>query len=192
MHPARGPVRATLERANARAWGIATGLILGGGLLVATLALVVKGGEDVGTHLGLLSNVFPGYEVSVGGAFIGSVYAFVLGYALARLLSPRRPLRLEGPRDEQRKHVRIRQHAWGLATGIVAALVLLGSTNALLLKGGETVGQHLEHLGLYLPGFHVTLAGSLIGAAWVLALGYAGGWLIGWIYNLGVQRAERA
>ncbi len=159
--------------------------------MVATLALVIKGGEDVGTHLGLLSNFFPGYEVSVGGACIGFVYAFVLGYALGRVLSPRRPLRVEGPREEQRKHVRIRQHAWGLTTGIVAALVLLGSTNALLLKGGETVGQHLEHLGLHLPGFHVSFAGSLIGAAGVLVLGYAGGWSIGWIYNLGVQRAER-
>lgn len=192
MDPAPGPIRSTLERANARAVGIASGLMLGGVLLIATLALVIKGGPEVGTHLGLLANVFPGYDVSVAGAFVGFVYAFVLGYALGRLLFPRRPLEREGPREEQRKHVRIRQKAWGLAIGIVAATVLLGSTNALLLKGGENVGQHLEHLRLYLPGYHVSVAGSLIGAVWVLALGYGAGWLIGWIYNLGVRRAERA
>lgn len=34
----------TLLRLNARAWGIATGLLFGGGLFVATNVLVLKGG----------------------------------------------------------------------------------------------------------------------------------------------------
>ena len=71
---------------NARAWGIAFGLVLGGGLLLATLFLVVKSGPNPGQHLRLLSVFFPGYSVTVVGALGGFVYAFVLGYALGRVI----------------------------------------------------------------------------------------------------------
>ncbi|MGH7505490.1 MAG: hypothetical protein ACRELX_07550 [Longimicrobiales bacterium] len=75
-----------IHRMNARAWGIATGLVLGVGLLVATNVLVLKGGPTVGRHLGLLATYFPGYSVTFLGSLIGFVYAFVLGYALGRLI----------------------------------------------------------------------------------------------------------
>lgn len=75
-----------LLRLNARAWGISMGLLLGGGLFLATAFLVIKGGPVVGQHLGLLSAFFPGYRVTWGGAFIGFVYAFVLGYGLGRVI----------------------------------------------------------------------------------------------------------
>lgn len=78
--------QATLLRLNARAWGIAVGLAFGGGLLLATLFLVIKGGPDVGAHLKLLGQFFPGYSVTVLGSFVGFVYGFVLGYALGRLI----------------------------------------------------------------------------------------------------------
>jgi hypothetical protein len=71
---------------NARAWGIALGLALGGGLFIATMFLVVLSGPNPGQHLRLLSVFFPGYSVSVVGSFIGFVYAFVLGYALGRII----------------------------------------------------------------------------------------------------------
>lgn len=71
---------------NARAWGIAFGLVLGGGLLLATLFLVVKSGPNPGQHLRLLSVFFPGYSVTFLGALVGFVYAFVLGYALGRVI----------------------------------------------------------------------------------------------------------
>lgn len=71
---------------NARAWGIAFGLVLGGGLLLATLFLVVKSGPNPGQHLRLLSVFFPGYSVTLVGALVGFVYAFVLGYALGRVI----------------------------------------------------------------------------------------------------------
>lgn len=73
-------------RLNARAWGIAFGLVAGLGLFAATLFLVLKGGEDVGRHLKLLANFFPGYRVTIGGAFIGLVYGFVCGYGIGRLI----------------------------------------------------------------------------------------------------------
>lgn len=79
-------VAAVLARLNARAWGIATGLLFGAGLFLATMFLLLKGGENVGQHLGLLSVYFPGYTVTIPGAFIGFVYGFVVGYALGRVI----------------------------------------------------------------------------------------------------------
>ncbi len=79
-------LRQAIARLNARAWGIAMGMLLGGGLFLATNILVVKGGPNVGRHLSLLSVYFPGYRVTFLGSFIGFVYAFVLGYILGRLI----------------------------------------------------------------------------------------------------------
>ena len=75
-----------IARLNARAWGIAFGLLLGTGLFLATNILVLRGGEEVGPHLGLLGIYFPGYSVTLVGSLIGFVYAFVLGYGLGRLV----------------------------------------------------------------------------------------------------------
>ena len=82
----REAFRRTLLRLNARAWGIAVGLLLGLGLFVATIFLVIKGGPHVGAHLGLIGMLLPGYRVSVGGAFIGFGYLFVLGYGIGRII----------------------------------------------------------------------------------------------------------
>jgi len=79
-------IRTTLARLNARAWGIAMGLLLGGGLFVATMVLVMQGGQNVGQHLQLLRAYFPGYSVTIHGSFIGFIYGFVLGYALGRVI----------------------------------------------------------------------------------------------------------
>lgn len=75
-----------LLRLNGRAWGIAFGLLFGGGLFVATIILLIKGGENVGAHLGLLGVYLPGYSVSFLGSLIGFVYMFVIGYAVGRLI----------------------------------------------------------------------------------------------------------
>jgi hypothetical protein len=79
-------VRHAVLRLNAKVWGLALGLLCGLGLLVLTLILVLKGGERVGPHLGLLAVYLPGYQVTVRGAFLGFVYLFVIGYALGRLI----------------------------------------------------------------------------------------------------------
>ena len=79
-------VQASLLRLNARAWGISTGLLLGGGLFLATIFLVIRGGPTVGQHLSLLRVFFPGYSVTWLGAFVGFVYAFVIGYGLGRII----------------------------------------------------------------------------------------------------------
>ena len=55
-------------------------------LFAATNILVLKGGDHPGPHLGLLSVYFPGYRVTFLGSIIGFVYAFVMCYALGRLI----------------------------------------------------------------------------------------------------------
>lgn len=79
-------IEAAIRRLNERAWGIALGLVLGGGLLLATLTLLIKGGQNVGAHLNLLGNYLPGYRVTVPGSFVGFIYGFVIGYGLGRVV----------------------------------------------------------------------------------------------------------
>ena len=54
-------------------------VMFGLGLFVSTVWLVIKGGENVGQHLGLLSQYFIGYDVTWFGAFIGLIYGAVIG-----------------------------------------------------------------------------------------------------------------
>lgn len=79
-----------LGRAVLRLSGNVLGVVLGTlaalGLFVATNWLVIKGGEQVGPHLALLGQYFPGYRVSFVGSLIGLPYAFVLGYVAGRVI----------------------------------------------------------------------------------------------------------
>ncbi len=75
-----------IQRLNERAWGIALGLMLGGGLFLATLILVLRGGPNIGAHLGLIAVYFPGYSVSFLGSLVGFIYGFVLGYGVGRVV----------------------------------------------------------------------------------------------------------
>lgn len=75
-----------IQRLNARAWGIAVALLGGVGIFIATNVLVLKGGANVGQHLGLLGQYFPGYSVTFVGSIIGFIYLFVIGYVVGRLI----------------------------------------------------------------------------------------------------------
>ena len=80
-------VRRAFERTSEQGWGLALGFLAAIGLFVATVVLVVKGGRDVGQHLGLLSAYLPGYRVTWTGAFIGAAYMFFLGYGAGRTIA---------------------------------------------------------------------------------------------------------
>lgn len=74
-------LRRAFSRLDAVALGIAVGALCGVGLCVATMILLVKGGETVGQNLRLLGQYFPGYRVTWPGAFVGLGYGFVAGFA---------------------------------------------------------------------------------------------------------------
>jgi hypothetical protein len=78
-----------IARLRAGIVAVVSGMVAGAGLMVATLWLVIKGGENVGQNLNLLSNYFPGYSVTWSGSLIGLVYGGLsgsaLGWTVARL-----------------------------------------------------------------------------------------------------------
>ena len=69
-----------LARFNATVQGLTFGILLGGGIFLATNWLILKGGEFVGPHLGLLGEFFFGYQVTFVGSLIGLAYGFVTGF----------------------------------------------------------------------------------------------------------------
>lgn len=69
-----------LLRLNATIMGIITGFLVALGIFVVTNFLILKGGPNVGLHLNLLGQFFPGYTVSFLGSLIGAVYGFVTGF----------------------------------------------------------------------------------------------------------------
>ena len=60
--------------------GVVAGIVAGSCIFVATLWLVLKGGETIGPHLSLLSQFFPGYSVTLFGSVVGLAYGLVFGY----------------------------------------------------------------------------------------------------------------
>ena len=75
-------VRAAVARLRASVIATVVGFFSGAALAVATLWLVIQDGPNVGQHLILLGNYFPGYTVSPWGALVGFAYAAVLGAAV--------------------------------------------------------------------------------------------------------------
>lgn len=75
----RARVHVAIARLRAGVLAIVFGLVGGSGLAFATAWLVLLGGEEVGPHLGLLANFFPGYTVSWPGVAVGFLYGLVAG-----------------------------------------------------------------------------------------------------------------
>jgi len=66
-------------RLNTKMLGLVIGILLGLVIFIMTNLLVIKGGDPVGPHLGLLSQFFIGYRVSFLGSIIGFAYGFAVG-----------------------------------------------------------------------------------------------------------------
>lgn len=75
-------VMTRLVRLSAIVYGVVFGLVLGSGVLIATLWLVIRGGPVVGPNLSLLGQFFLGYTVTYWGSVIGFAYGFVTGFAI--------------------------------------------------------------------------------------------------------------
>jgi hypothetical protein len=75
-------VRAAIVRLRARVMAVVFGWVGGCALFVATAWLLVRGGENVGQHLSLLHNYFPGYSVTWPGALLGFLYGAAVGALL--------------------------------------------------------------------------------------------------------------
>ena len=80
-------IRTAIVRLRSRVMAMVFGMVGGTGLFVATIWLLARRGHDVGRHLRLLSNFFPGYSVTWPGAFIaffyGALAGVIIGWSVA-------------------------------------------------------------------------------------------------------------
>ena len=65
---------------NGHILGFIFGIVAALLIFAATNWLVLKGGDVVGPHLGLLNQFFIGNSVTFFGSFVGAAYGFVCGY----------------------------------------------------------------------------------------------------------------
>lgn len=77
----------SLARLDRTALGVALGSIFGLLIFSATIILVLKGGEQIGTNLGLLGNFFLGYDVTPIGSIVGLIYGFIVGFAIGWMIA---------------------------------------------------------------------------------------------------------
>ncbi len=75
-------LHAAIVRMRARIMAVVFGMVGGVGLSGATVWLLLRGGKQVGKHLKLLNNYFPGYDVTWSGALLGFLYGALVGAAL--------------------------------------------------------------------------------------------------------------
>ena len=80
-------IEAAFARIDSVALGASIGIVSAVGLFLATMILVLKGGEFVGPTLGLLSNYLIGYSVTWQGAFVGLIEAGIIGFVLGFMFS---------------------------------------------------------------------------------------------------------
>ncbi len=77
----------SLARLDGTALGVALGVLGALVIFAATTFLIFKGGEVIGPNLSLLAQFFPGYEVSILGAFIGAFYGLISGFVAGWLIA---------------------------------------------------------------------------------------------------------
>jgi protoporphyrinogen oxidase len=73
-------VMKSLARMDKLAFATAIGTVCGSSIWIATMWLLIKGGDVVGPNLSLLREYFLGYSVTAKGAFIGFGYSFFWGF----------------------------------------------------------------------------------------------------------------
>jgi hypothetical protein len=78
----RALIRGAVVRMRARIMAVVFGMVGGTGIFAATAWLLVRGGKNVGEHLGLLRHFFPGYSVTWLGAFVGFFWGALVGASL--------------------------------------------------------------------------------------------------------------
>ena len=70
---------------NVKALGLSIGIVWAAAILLATLWIIVIGGE--GKTLMKLSNFYFGYSVSIIGAIVGMVWGFIDGFIAGVLIA---------------------------------------------------------------------------------------------------------
>jgi protoporphyrinogen oxidase len=77
----------TFSRIDKLGLATALGTVMGAIIFIATLWLIIKGGDVVGPRLQLLGQFFIGYTVTVKGSFIGLAYGLTWGFLFGWLFA---------------------------------------------------------------------------------------------------------
>lgn len=78
-HKSKTEIRHTVARIQAGVMAFVMAVICGLSIFLATVWLLIKGGPNVGGHLQLLGQYFPGYKVTWIGSFVGMFYGLIVG-----------------------------------------------------------------------------------------------------------------
>jgi protoporphyrinogen oxidase len=193
----------SLVRLNTAVMAGIGGVLAAVALWLATAVLLLRGGENVGQHLSLLSIFLPGYEISWNGAMVGALWGGVVGATSGAVLywSYSRTLR-DHLASRLLEHASaslfelpvflISGPALGTALGLLGAAQLFLSTNWLAVRGAAAQDLNAAVLSNYLPGYSVSLTGSLIGSAELFAILFVAALLFSGLYNrIAKARAPR-
>lgn len=187
------PLLKAAVKLNTILFAIVFGTAGGCSLFGMTLISLNRGLPDPGSYLNLLGLFLPGYNVSHTGAWIGLFWGAVIGGVLGALFyriyarSIERQVReyLERPVGDKNillSKMRIEGHSLGLALGSVVGVGLIITTNWLVFRGTAEESIHAALLAHFLPGYTVSMAGSIIGALQLFVVSYLLCRLFGWIY----------
>jgi hypothetical protein len=194
MASARTYLTRALVPVNAISLGIAIATFMATGMFVATLLLVAQGGPP-STHLGLLSQYFPGYSVSIGGAFVGAFWAAAVGFVGSTLAAlPYYRGVLARVRETSRSIdvgrlgtdvARLQVPHFPIAIGTLCGFTVMTASVLLLLNHSpdEPLGPHLGLIRQFLPGFRVSWIGSLGAFAYFFVIGALVATCVAWLYN---------
>lgn len=184
-----------LSRRNALALSTAIGLLCGGGIFLATVILVLKGGPNPGPMLSHLRFYMPGFAVTWGGAFLGLFWGFLEGFVLSLPSAwlyyagversiHRSPEARAGQQPLSRRpiHILFFATSFGLLFGI--ALLLATLWLVVTHKPGTPLGPNLMLLNQYLPGFRVSIAGGILGGVYGAVIGCVFFAAVGALYNV--------
>jgi len=186
-------------------WISALGVGVGSGLmlfLATNLTTVLS--HRPGRYLNLLAVFMPGYSASASGAWMGllwgTIYGAVSGGALAWLYARTLGARVQelvmwdntSVRQLRPPILRISSHALGIGLGVVAALQLALATLWLVLRGTADESVHAKLLSNYLPGYTVSLSGSVLGGVELFLLVYLSSALVGETYNAVIRHRHKA
>ena len=86
--------------------------------------------------------------------------------------------------EVSRAIARIQSGVLTVAFAAICGSALFVMTAWLVIKGGPHVGQHLELLRQYFPGYSVTTPGAFLGFLYAFVVGYVLGRIVGRVYNL--------
>ena len=163
-------------------------------LFMVTYLSLYRGLPQPGHYLNLLGVFLPGYSVSHTGAWVGLFWGALLGGLLAAMfyriyarsiVSQIHDYLGKGNARDGLLSVTLRfdGNYLGFALGSVVAAGLIVSTSWLVLRGTADESMHAVLLAQYLPGYSISVPGSIIGAVELFALTYLLCLLFSWIYN---------